>query len=448
MKVNYKDKSYTHFDYRTHYQDYENLVCDSKWVEHHGFYPFVHSVIDRSRYSRRKGRISRTRDIYYASHVDSYIYQYYGSVLNNAYNEYAQKLGIQENAIAYRNCWGSKNNIHFAREVFDFICDQEMAYVYVTDLKSFFDTLDHSYLKRQIKKTLGVEELDGGNYAVYKSLTAFAYVDRADLEKIAIEKCEELKKMDRFMDVEEFHNRKKELVKTHKEKYGIPQGTSVSAVYANIYMADFDKGMSEYVSRRNGMYRRYCDDIIIVIPIKREDVSEDSRTILQFIKDRCAEVPRLVINEEKTEQYLYDSMGFHGITDEKAVAEHDNVLTYISYLGFDFDGKVVRIRDKSIYKYYYRAYRKIDKVNGLYANDIHKYMAGKKAVYNGYTHLYSPKHAKNARQKHGNFYTYAKRAHEEFSNSVFYESAIKKQLRRHWSKIELRLEGGRNASFP
>lgn len=434
MKPALKDTAYTHFDNRTHYQQFEKLVCDSKWVERHGFYPFVHLEMKLGKYSKGEGRIEKKRHIYYSAHVDSYIYQYYGKILNDHYNEYAKASAIYDNATAYRNCWGAKTNIHFARDVFEFIRKQDSAYVYVTDLTKFFDSLDHTYLKQQIKKVLGEESLDGGNYAVFKSLTKFAYVDYIDLKDIV---GKEIKKANRFFDLDEFHRRKKELVKKNQYNYGIPQGSSVSAVYANIYMIDFDKAIADFVSERNGLYRRYCDDIIIVIPMKKEQLHDYVTEIQKFIEEKENNLPNVKINEKKTERFLYEN---HVFQDLNQAEKSKYATAKLSYLGFDFDGTNVRIRDKSIYKFYYRAYRKIDRVNTFYGVDRQKFIAGKKAVYNSYTHLYSKRYAeKKKKQQHGNFYTYAKRAHSEFSKSSFLNSEIKRQVRRHWRKIEGRL---------
>ncbi|MBD5807125.1 hypothetical protein [Limosilactobacillus walteri] len=53
-----------------------------------------------------------------------------------------------------------------------------------------------------------------------------------------------------------------------KNRIGIPQGTAVSAVLANIYMIQFDYLLADTISKYNGIYRRYSDDFIIVIPQK------------------------------------------------------------------------------------------------------------------------------------------------------------------------------------
>ena len=63
MKPALKDTVYTHFDNRTHYQQFEKLVCDSEWVERHGFYPFVHLEMELGKYSKGEGRIEKTRHI-------------------------------------------------------------------------------------------------------------------------------------------------------------------------------------------------------------------------------------------------------------------------------------------------------------------------------------------------------------------------------------------------
>ena len=94
------DKSYTHFDRRTRGRAFEELVKDPEWVEHHGFYPFVHCELERGKYSKGKGYVPRSRELFYSAHVDSYIYQHYSKMLNDRYNEYVKELDIDENSIA------------------------------------------------------------------------------------------------------------------------------------------------------------------------------------------------------------------------------------------------------------------------------------------------------------------------------------------------------------
>lgn len=53
-----------------------------------------------NKYKRSNGNdhkivIDKVRNIYYASHIDRYIYQYYAAILNDKYNEYATMHGFQ-----------------------------------------------------------------------------------------------------------------------------------------------------------------------------------------------------------------------------------------------------------------------------------------------------------------------------------------------------------------
>lgn len=51
-----------------------------------------------------------------------------------------------------------------------------------------------------------------------------------------------------------------------KNRLGIPQGTTVSEILANIYMIVFDEFVANLIENYHGLYRRYSDDFIIVIP--------------------------------------------------------------------------------------------------------------------------------------------------------------------------------------
>lgn len=118
LKV-YKNKRYTHFDTKRGIEAVRNLVENPKWVTHHGFYPFIHYEIKTVKYNGIK-RKDKSRHIYYSAHIDRYIYALYAYKINSLYNGRTKKDCINQCAIAYRNCL-HKNNIDFAKEVFDFV---------------------------------------------------------------------------------------------------------------------------------------------------------------------------------------------------------------------------------------------------------------------------------------------------------------------------------------
>ena len=56
------------------------------------------------------------------------------------------------------------------------------------------------------------------------------------------------------------------MIVKNPNSYGIPQGSPISALLANVYMLDIDKKIYEIVTGHNGMYMRYSDDFIIILP--------------------------------------------------------------------------------------------------------------------------------------------------------------------------------------
>lgn len=115
----FKVKRYPHFDNKKcNYRKYMSYVMNSKCIERHAFFPFIHYTDKRRKYDGKECKY-KEREIYYASHIDRYIYQYYGYLLNQKYNKKVKKLGINRTSIAYRTNL-HKSNIHFAYEVMSY----------------------------------------------------------------------------------------------------------------------------------------------------------------------------------------------------------------------------------------------------------------------------------------------------------------------------------------
>ena len=403
----FTDKYYTHFDTKKHHKNYEERIKNPNWVSKHGFYPFIHFQIGMNKYtddgSGKKHIKYKNRDIYYAAHIDRYIYQYYGNRLNNKYNEYAKNKGINRVSIAYRNCTRGKCNINFAREVFEFIVKKKSAFVFVGDFSKFFDKLNHKYLKQQLVKLNDGKQLDVAEYAIYKNIVHFSYLEAKDIEKEKGKFRRDMRTFNKYFDTIDFQYFKSKYLKKNECDYGIPQGSSISAVYANVYMIEFDKEINNYVTSIGGMYRRYCDDIIIVIPMMYQEKKDlKYNTIVKNIINIKEKIPNLNLNDDKIQQFFYSYKNIEKICGNSNL---------INYLGFTFDGMCVQIRDKSLFKFYCRAYKKIKKVKQN--SDERSFNAGKKAVYKSYTHLGVKKFSKD----HGNFLTYAYKAHTIFDES-------------------------------
>lgn len=364
----FKHKSYMHIDKPFDVNLIVNKIKDKKYVISHGFYPFISYTIVTKKYCDEIDEETmhhwkyKNRPIKYASHVDRYIYQCYSYILNNVYNMYCVEENINDSAIAYRTNLGGQTNIEFSKQVFDFIKKCGECYILVSDFSSFFDNIDHNLLKINLCKVLKKEKLDEDWYKVYKSMTNYSFIEKDEiinyLLKNKIETKYSIKSNNSLFENKPWKEAKKDLkekIIKNKENYGIPQGSPLSGIFANVYMIDFDKRINDYVKGKNGIYKRYSDDLIIIIP-KNNILSITE--IWNYLKKVKLNYPTLIMNESKTSIYLYENKKI--ISLHKCIDGVKNGGSFVSFLGFSFDGMYVRFRDKTLTKFYYKLYRKID----------------------------------------------------------------------------------------
>ena len=420
----YKIKGYTHFDSRKReYWNYISKIKDPKWVERHAFYPFIHYQEEKKKFDGEKLIVKSPRDIRYSAHIDRYIYEYYNEKLSEKYNNYAKINGINQAAIAYRTNL-HKSNIHFSRDVFRYLDNQKNAFVIVSDFSKFFDTLDHKYLKERLKELLEVESLSNDYYKVLKSITKFAYVEYNDiLDELNLTHKELVKlKKERLFESDEFRKFKKNHIHINKENYGIVQGSAISSVMSNIYMIKFDKLVNDLITSNNGIYRRYSDDIIVIIP----NITNGMKIYYQILKIKD-EVPNLEISADKTKCFIKRGNVINQIDVEKKKALKEK--TIINYLGFSYDGKTVKIREKTVSKYYRKMYASIKTINRIAAEKNEN--IGRKKLYKRYSRL-----GKNTKDpKKGNFLTYVDRAQKEYGEL----GSFNNQVKNSWKYMSKRL---------
>lgn len=416
-------KMYPHFDRRTDIGEQREYISNPDNVSKHAFYPFIHYQQKMIKYRKGMGKKIKVRDICYAAHVDRCIFQYYSFQLNSLYNERVRKDGTDQVAVAYRTDLGG-SNVTFSKRAFDFIRKNAPCYVMIGDFTSFFDNLDHQYLKEQWCSLLGVRFLPKDHYAVFKNVTQYSKWERSDLLKLnelpeTKEGLKELYGKCTVLTKEQFKQNRSHIIR-NPDSFGIPQGSPISAVLANVYMLDTDKEINEMVQSLGGMYMRYSDDFIIVIP---EQQGKNSADELGKVVARIKDTPRLELQPSKT-QYFHYSDGALVNCGDRFDAEADCSKRFINFLGFTFDGKQVTIRSKTVGKYYYRMYRKarsIAKHGGYTASG--KHISGKK--------LYETYSKKGEKMKKGNFLTYVERAAEEYGET----EAIRRDTARHMQKI-------------
>ena len=343
-------KPYAHFDLRVSLSmpSIRKYVMDRTKIVTHSFYPFIHFEKKNSRYGKKGPK--KPRELYYCSHLDRCVYQRYAFLLNCQYNIWACENNIDDVAIAYRDNLG-KNNIDFAKDAFDAIRSFPQCFILVGDFTNFFDNLEHQYLKKMMCEVLGVERLPQDYFSVFKNITRFSSWDWKDIVKAAGENIAErgvrkkINSKETVLTKEQFQKNKKD-IKKNISGVGVPQGSPISAVLSNIYMIKFDKDIKRYVTSKGGIYMRYSDDFIIVLPYERDaEIADFTSYIFSYVESMKGLID---LQKEKTSCYTYK---------DEVIYEGDQPSS-INYLGFLFDGKSIRIRPRAITKYYYRMRRK------------------------------------------------------------------------------------------
>ena len=221
---------------------------------------------------------------------------------------------------------------------------------------------------------------------------------------------------------------------------GIPQGLAASGVLANIYMADIDMKVRLAVERVGGLYLRYCDGFIVAVPKSGFDALVEAINLM-------TDVDSVKLQPEKTKAFRVDSSGVAQLDFESV--RTGKVLSYsgahpaqkVSFLGFDFDGRVVRLRQSTVGRYHKRLREAASAI--ARSNQGEGRHASKKRVSALYQH-YSPLGIKgrglcpsagsdsSAFFRYGNFLSYVARAQKAFPNDPIApdESKIYRKIKR------------------
>lgn len=353
-------KRYNHIDFPLTQKKaavFYERIQNEQVVKQHRFLPFIRFTVDFDKYNRHNGIQKKERPISLVAHKDAGIYTLYADKLNEHYNAFSIAAEFSQNAVAYRNADEFKgvSNITTAKEVFDFIDVNKNGYVIKGDFKGFFDNLDHEILNNNIKTVLNYSglEITSDWQRVLTNLEKFTFIEKNLLEQeMSLQNLEfpvrKRKNEAYFSNLKSFGN----FIKSNKSllnknsQFGIPQGTSLSAVLANVYMIEFDDLISNKVKSMGGIYKRYSDDFIIVIPeLKiRDEVFED---FVKCVIKSSQNLLKLQIEKNKTNLLKFHEGNF--------VNWKTGGKTGLDYLGFVFSDNTVSVRPKSIYKFDYRA---------------------------------------------------------------------------------------------
>lgn len=398
----FKIKGYYHISPQTSgswkdFKKIEQKITNPKFVAKYAFYPLLHNVIKERKYKKIpegngkrahsyievNGKVKKNvkeRPLHYANHFDALIMAFYADKLQRLY-EIQLKQNIELNACvtAYRkipvesNPEKNKGNIHFAKEVFDEVKKRtninEEIIVMAFDIKSFFSSLNHSFLYAKWAELIGEKGLPKDHLNVFNAATNFSFIYKNDLKNIGLgpkRKFDEKRLATirnkngyraYFDSPKDFRNHIKEgkihiYQNTFKnedtgEKIGIPQGLPISAVLANLYLLDFDKTIIDLlVEKLNCYYRRYSDDIIIIC-------KKDQMTHVNEIVTREMERQDVIISKEKTEIFKFERIE-NGLNVAKKKGDEWMPNQPLIYLGFEFYGNKTLIKSTNLSKFYRR----------------------------------------------------------------------------------------------
>lgn len=459
-------------------------------IKSHDFLPFLRILQKTPRYKWQEDEEkelggeydleTKIRPISFASHFDTYIYSFYSFALTLKYQDYITKSGFQEVVLAYRTDLGGKCNVQFAKETFDQIKDKftkegECAAI-ALDIKGYFDNINHTKLKEMWCKVIGVSELPIDQYKIFRSLTKYSYVNYSSflkhfninlktIERVQAKKHKGKKKIpkgyqslfdlipnslvgSKFYDKMELlrqrklvtqnsifdKGQKKRILKTN----GIPQGSSMSALLSNIYLVEFDRKIYEMGKQDGFVYRRYCDDLLIVC--KPEQVNG----LKDYLMNLISEEYKLTIQDKKTDviDFKQSTSGkirsykrnYNAITKkfEPLTVENKNFKN-LQYLGFEYNGQSIYIRPGSLSRYFRKMKARIVKtVSMAYSKNSKSDKINKHQIFSRYSHFGKR-----------NFLAYAYNASKKYyknsagdSKEGMDSSSIRRQIARHMKIIE------------
>ncbi|MEJ0063293.1 MAG: hypothetical protein WDO70_08860 [Alphaproteobacteria bacterium] len=175
----YRPRHYKHFD-RPVAEDFLLRVTKPDFVARHSFSPLIHYMQGVKRYKPQEHKtLKKPRPIMYASHRDACILSYYAHHVNILLDDFYAQQGLQEAIVAYRTL--GKANYHFSAEAYKYALQHAPCMILAFDVSGFFDNLDHKLLKYRLKNVLGVTSLSEDWLRVFRSVTAYHYVNREDL---------------------------------------------------------------------------------------------------------------------------------------------------------------------------------------------------------------------------------------------------------------------------
>ena len=234
----FRPRTYPHFDHSiSQRKEALTLISNFQKSGQHSFLPFLESPLELRRFSNylEKMRVleaggdgsavevNKPRPIKYAAHQDSQLFSFYRAVLAANYENVLIARKLQQYPTAYRKIptsqsrLGGKCNIHYAKEAFDEVVRQGECVVITLDVKGFFESLDHAFLKQKWLDIMQFDEMPQDHNSIFKAITDYSLVDKeACYEQLGLTKLDGSKR--KFLQCPFFIFRNKKML-CDKDEY-------------------------------------------------------------------------------------------------------------------------------------------------------------------------------------------------------------------------------------
>ena len=400
------------------------IVSDPDAVARNAFPPLISFTKRHRRFTSSQGRgpvgSVKERPLAFCGNRDATIFSYYAHILGEKYEALLGPLGIDPCVIGYRQ---GRSNIESAREAFTEIAARGHCVALALDIEGFFDNLPHVVLKAAWARVLGraAGDLPKDHYAVFRALTCYSSIDRDRcLERLGLSAGDGLEGLPKpLCTIADFRRLIRggdgllpSIIERNTNPWGIPQGTPLSPVAANIAMLAFDEAVAIEVAGVGGIYRRYSDDILVICP-----ADQAARLEAFFGAALTEHAAGLKLKDKKAQRVEF----FGGRTS--------CMPSPPQYLGFTFDGRRILLRSNTLARQWRRLAAAARWAKSRQAEAIAGSIEGRptvhrKSLLTRYSHL-----------GEGNFHTgYAARA-----GLVMDTAAIRRQLRNHMRFLAERL---------